>query len=181
MTILEVIAEIFFRVFLELIMLGLSYWTGYFFLKGSSRGAIRLAPLSSFREKNRSKQKWHQIDWSIWLHRPMQQRMLKAECTCLVGVLVWGTIGFAIHIALRDGHPTTKKTSHLTFDPPQTRLVMTDGASTRERRVLEGRYPCLDRPMPLAACEYGNPIPDEARDAAAESDRPAVSMRGRCR
>ena len=77
---------------------GLSYWTGYIALKALSFGNIRLAPLTTIEEKNRNKKKWYQIDWSIWLHRPMQGRSLKAEYTCLMGILVWVAIGLGIYL-----------------------------------------------------------------------------------
>jgi hypothetical protein len=104
----EVIGETILRPILELILYGITYWTGFFLLKAVTLGSIRLAPLTSIQEKNRSKKKWHQIDWSIWLHRPMQGRMLKAECTCLAGLLVWVAIGFGIYSETRDDNPTAR-------------------------------------------------------------------------
>ena len=75
----DVIGEAILRAIVELVLYGLTYWTGFLLLKAVTLGAIRLAPLTSIEEKNRSKKKWHQIDWSIWLHRPMQGRALKAR------------------------------------------------------------------------------------------------------
>ncbi len=98
----EIIGEVIFRSILELVFYGLSYWTGFLFLKGISFGSIKLAPLSTIEEKNRSKKKWHQIDWSIWIHRPMQGRALKAECACLVGMLIWTAVGFGIYLGTRE-------------------------------------------------------------------------------
>lgn len=92
MPILETIFEVVVRTIIELIIYGLFYWTGFAFLKIISFGKIKLAPFVTYQEKNRSKKKRHQMDWSIWLHRPLQGRMLKAECTCLVGLFVWVAI-----------------------------------------------------------------------------------------
>jgi len=94
----EVIGELSLRPFLEIVICGLAYWTGFLLLKLLSFGSLRLAPFMTFQEKNRNKQKWHQIDWSIWLHKPMQKKMLKAEATILTGILCWITIGFSIYM-----------------------------------------------------------------------------------
>jgi hypothetical protein len=98
----EVIGEVILRPILGLVLYGLTYWTGFLLLKAVTFGAIRLAPLTSIEEKNRSKRKWHQIDWSIWVHRPMQGRALKTECTCLVGMMALGAVGFGVYLATRD-------------------------------------------------------------------------------
>ena len=96
----EFIGEIILRPIFEIVLYGLSYWTGFLFLKALSFGSIRLAPITTIDEKNRKKKKWYQIDWSIWLHRPMQGRALKAEYTCLVGMLVWIAVGCGIYFAM---------------------------------------------------------------------------------
>ena len=88
----ELMGEVVLRSIFELVFYGLSYWTGFMVLKTLSIGSIRLAPLTTIQKKNRNKKKRSQIDWSIWLHLPMQGRALKAECTCLVGILVWGAL-----------------------------------------------------------------------------------------
>lgn len=95
----EFIGEIILRPIFEIVFYGISYWTGYMALKALSCGRIRLAPLMTIFEKNRNKKKWYQIDWSIWLHHPMQRRSLKAECTCLIGMLVWVAVGLGILLA----------------------------------------------------------------------------------
>ena len=97
----EVIGELILRPIVELVFYGLSYWTGFLVLKSVSIGTIRLAPLATIEEKNRGRKKWHQIDWSIWLHRPGKGRALKAECTCLAGMLVWVAIGLGIYFGTR--------------------------------------------------------------------------------
>lgn len=118
MPLLEVIGEAVLRPILEFVLYGLSYWTGFLLLKAVTFGAIRLAPLTSIEEKNRSKRKWHQLDWSVWLHRPMQGRALKAEFVCLVGILVWVAIGFGIYFGTREDKQAANKVSLLTIDPP---------------------------------------------------------------
>lgn len=120
----EVIGELILRPIFELVFYGLSYSTGYLVLKAVSIGSIRLAPLTTIQEKNRSKRKWYQIDWSIWLHRPMQGRALKAECTCLVGILVWVAIGFGIYFGTRE-NPAANKASILTPAPLRVQPAMT--------------------------------------------------------
>jgi hypothetical protein len=110
----EVIGEVILRPILELVLYGLTYWTGFLLLKTVTFGTIRLAPLTSIEEKNRSKKKWPQIDWSIWLHRPMQGRALKAECTCLVGMVVLVAVGLGIYFVTRANEPTVNKTPHAT-------------------------------------------------------------------
>ena len=105
----DVIGEVILRAIVELVLYGLTYWTGFLLLKAVTFGTIRLAPLTSIEEKNRSKKKWHQIDWSIWLHRPMQGRALKAECTCVVGMMALASIGLAIYFATRDNESTANK------------------------------------------------------------------------
>jgi hypothetical protein len=130
----EIIGEVILRPILELVLYGLTYWTGYPLLKAVTFGSIRLAPLTSIEEKNRSKRKWHQIDWSIWLHRPMQGRALKAECTCLVGMLVWAAVGFAIYFGTRDDNQTANKASISTPDPWRVESIMTIQPKFRSRR-----------------------------------------------
>jgi hypothetical protein len=121
MPIREVIGEVILRPILELVLYGLTYWTGFLLLKAVTVGGIRLAPLTSIEEKNRSKRKWHQIDWSIWLHRPMQGRFLKAECTCVVGIMALVAVGFGLYFATRDNEPTANTSwmstahNHLNF------------------------------------------------------------------
>jgi hypothetical protein len=95
----EIIGELILRPILELVVYGVFYWTGYLFLKGSSFGTIRLAPLSTTVEGHKTK--WYQIDWSLWVHRPRQGKALKAECTCLVGLVIWLAVGYGIYLGTR--------------------------------------------------------------------------------
>ena len=96
----EIVGEIILRPIIELFFYGVCYCIGSITLKICTLGTIRLAPLTSVYEKNRDKEKWHQMDWSIWLSRPMKGKVLKAECTCLVGLLVLVTIGVAIYFSI---------------------------------------------------------------------------------
>jgi len=93
----EVIGEIILRPILELVFYGICYWTGFILIKFTSLGRIKLAPLHTIHEKNRNKKKWYQVDSSIWLSRPMQRRALKAEFTCLLGMIIWITLGVVIY------------------------------------------------------------------------------------
>ena len=112
----EVIGEIIIRPILEIVLYGIAYWTGFIFLKTVTFGTIRLAPFTTMNEKNRSKrkQKWYQSDWDIWLHRPMQGRSLKAECTLIVGLLVWAVVGCSIYFGTRQNNQSANKTLHPT-------------------------------------------------------------------
>jgi hypothetical protein len=67
-------------------------------------------------EKNRSKkkQKWYQSDWDIWLRRPMQGRSLKAECTLIVGILVWVIVGCCVYFGTREKQLSANKSLHPT-------------------------------------------------------------------
>ena len=111
----EFIGEVLLRGILEIIFYTLSYYTGAVVLWIVTFGQIRLAPLTSIDSTNRKKNRW--TDWSIWLHRPMQGRALKAECTCLVGLLTWIAIGLVVYFAVGKEKPTAK-TSLLTPYPP---------------------------------------------------------------
>ncbi len=98
----EIIGELILRPILELIFYGLSYWTGFSVLKSCSLGRMRLAPLDTILEKNRSKRKWFQIDWSIWLELPRKGRFLKAECVCLVGMVVGIGLGVGVYFLVKN-------------------------------------------------------------------------------
>lgn len=95
----EIIGEIILRPILEVVLYGLTYCIGFVILKLISFGSIKLAPLTTIEQKNRNKKKWYQIDWSIWIHLPKHGRALKAECTCLVGMVALAAIGFGIYFA----------------------------------------------------------------------------------
>lgn len=97
----EFIAEVVLRSILELFLYGITYWVGYLFLKMITLGSIRLAPLTTITEKNRTKKRWNQIDWSIWLHQPLQGRALKAEFVCCVGFLIGIATGLLIYFGTR--------------------------------------------------------------------------------
>lgn len=114
----EIIGKIILRPIFELVFYGLTYWIGFFILKVITLGSIRPAPLMTIEEKNRSKKKWRQIDWSIWLHRPMQGRALKAECTCFVGMLALAGVGLGLYFATRDNEPPFSATTQ----PPSRAL-----------------------------------------------------------
>jgi hypothetical protein len=95
----EFIAEIGLRFVLEVVFYGIFYWIGFAVIKAASFGSARLAPLSTIEEKNRRK-KGRKVDWSIWLHRPMQGKMLKAEAVCFVGMIVCGLIGYIVYLTV---------------------------------------------------------------------------------
>lgn len=109
----EFIGEVILRPILELIFYGLFYWTGFLFLKGVSFGSIRLAPLASIEEKHKNKGKRYQIDWNIWIERPKQGKALKAECVCVIGMLVSTGIGCGIYFLNNEERTPEKQTSFL--------------------------------------------------------------------
>jgi|GEM_PF-1365963 len=135
----EAIGELVLRPILELVLYGLSYWTGFLLLKVVTFGAIRLAPLTSIEERNRSKRKWNQLDWSIWLHRPMQGRALKAECTCLVGILLWVAVGFGIYVVTRDDEQTVNRPPRQTAARSLVSAAMPDHLSCHSRSLVIGQ------------------------------------------
>jgi hypothetical protein len=96
----EFIAEIGLRIGFEVIFYGVTYWTGFIALKLLSFGTLNLAPLMTIEERNRSRK--NRIDWSMWLHRPRRKKALKAEITCLAGILCWVAVGFGLYFAPRD-------------------------------------------------------------------------------
>ena len=101
MPIREILGEMILRPLLEVVLYGLSYWTGAVVLTVVSAGKLRLAPLDSVSEKNPGKERWYQVDWGLWLRRRGKARMLKAECVCLVGFLVWAVVGLVIYFLTR--------------------------------------------------------------------------------
>lgn len=84
----EFVVEIVVRCFLECVLPGFFYGSGYLLLKAVTFGRLRLAPLGSIGEKNRADAKWYQ-EWTPWLRRRQRPKALKAEYTCLAGILAW--------------------------------------------------------------------------------------------
>ena len=62
-------------------------------LKIATLGQLEIAPFSSIESRNRIKG----IDWSIWLYRVGQSRVLKADCACWVGLLTLVSTGLGIY------------------------------------------------------------------------------------
>ena len=93
-------AAVLVRGHIAMILCGLAYYTGAAVLKIFSLGRLRLAPLSTFDERNRRKpvQRW---DWSIWLRKSGHGRMLKAECVVVMGFLTWASAGGIAFLAIR--------------------------------------------------------------------------------
>ena len=90
----ETILEALFRGIFEVIFYGLTYYTGAVVLTLASFGRLTLAPLETLHDRNRGEKWW---SWNIWLQRPGRGRALRAESTCLVGMLVWVIVGIAIY------------------------------------------------------------------------------------
>ncbi|MES2657585.1 MAG: hypothetical protein V4689_03150 [Verrucomicrobiota bacterium] len=94
----EIIAEIFIRGILEVIVYGLAYYTGALVLTLASFGRLRLAPLETFQDRNRGEKWW---SGNIWLLRPGRARALRAEWICVFGLFVWAVAGFAIYFSMK--------------------------------------------------------------------------------
>ncbi len=95
----EFIGEVVFRAVFEIIFYTLAYYTGAITLSILMLGQLRLAPLSSIDKANRGKNRW--TDWSIWLHRGGKGKVLKAECVCLAGILLWIAVGLGLYFGVR--------------------------------------------------------------------------------
>ncbi len=106
----EFIGEVILRGIFEIIFYTLAYYTGAPVLWILTFGRIRLAPLTSIDSTNRKKNRW--TDWSIWLHRKGQKKALKADYTCVVGMLVWVAIGIGIFLITRGDDQTERKAAH---------------------------------------------------------------------
>lgn len=85
--------------FLEVVLYTLAYYTGAITFWTVTLGTIRLAPLSSIDQTNRGRNRW--TDWSIWLHRDRQGRLLKAEVVILTGLLLWLGVGAGLYFTFR--------------------------------------------------------------------------------
>ena len=96
----EILGELIIRPLVEVVVLGLFYGIGWGALKLLSLGRLKLAPFGTLGDKNRSKKRWYQIEWTIWLHRPMRGRTIRADFTCLVGLIVTAAIGLIIWAVL---------------------------------------------------------------------------------
>ncbi len=106
----EFIGEVLLRGVFEVIFYTFFYYTGALALWILTLGQIRLAALGSIESTNRNKNRW--TDWSVWLHKGDGRKVLKAECTCLVGVFVWIAIGFSAYFATREDNQSLDKATH---------------------------------------------------------------------
>jgi hypothetical protein len=96
----DLIGEILLRGIFEIILYTVFYYTGAVVIWIFTLGQLRIAPLSSIETTNRGKNRWN--DWSIWLHRPFQERLLKAECVIFVGLLFWIAFGIGLYFLLKE-------------------------------------------------------------------------------
>ncbi len=97
----EFVAEIGLRIFLEIVFYGAAYYTGYAIVAATTLGTVKPAPLSTIEHRNRSKAQKKQLDWSIWLYRPMKPKLLKAGIVCIIGVVTWAAIGTCAYFLTR--------------------------------------------------------------------------------
>ncbi len=89
----EIIAEIGFRIVVEILFYGIGYWIGFCVLKICTLGMITLAPFSTIDERNRNRR----IDWSIYINHN-GRRMLKAEVTAFIGMIFAIGVGCLIYV-----------------------------------------------------------------------------------
>jgi hypothetical protein len=104
----EIIGEVLYRGLFEIIFCTIAYYTGALVLGVLTLGQLKLAPLDTIEQTNKKKNRWN--DWSIWLYRPMQARVWKADIVCLVGLIFWISVGTGLFFAFR----TDKDKSELT-------------------------------------------------------------------
>jgi hypothetical protein len=97
---LDFIGEAVLRGFLEVIGYAIAYYTGGIVLAVLPLGQLQLAPFETLGKTNRDRNRWN--DWSIWLYRPMQPRVLKAESACVVGLIFWVAVGVGLFLVFRD-------------------------------------------------------------------------------
>lgn len=95
----ELLGEVVLRGFLEVVGYAIAYYTGGIVLGVLTLGQLHIAPFETLGKTNRHKNRWN--DWSIWLYRPMQPRVLKAESACVVGLLFWVAVGVGLFFVFR--------------------------------------------------------------------------------
>lgn len=100
----EILIELLVRTCIEFVFYGLTYWTGFLFLKVVTFGSIRIAPLMSIDDRNPGRRKWYESDWSLWIYQPTKGKRLKAGITCCVGFFVWVSIGIGIYFIIVPGN-----------------------------------------------------------------------------
>ncbi len=127
----EALAEIVIRPIFELIFYGVAYWIGYLVLSILSLGQLKLAPLMSIDQKK------GKIDWSIWLHRPMQGRVLKAEVVCLSGLLFLAGTACVFYFVTRDTDQSEKSKLDDTSPPLKLKSppLMNEGGPWVKREI----------------------------------------------
>lgn len=96
----EFIAEVILKTILEIVLGGIFYHTGALVLSILTLGALPLAPLDSWGDKERGEDRWYR--WSVWRTRPGKRRELKAEWVAVAGVIVWIGIGALVYSTSRD-------------------------------------------------------------------------------
>ena len=130
----EIIGEVLFRGFLEVIFYTIAYYTGAIVLGALTLGQVSLAPLSTIEQTNKKRNRWN--DWSIWLYRPMQVRVLKADFVCLVGLIFWIAVGFGLFFALRTDKDKSEQT-----DPANRHPFGTSGMAPADPASRAGAMP----------------------------------------
>lgn len=97
---MHALLEILLFPVIDVVIFGVSYWTGYFFLNGVTFGTLPLAPPLSMGERNR-RTAYSKQTRCLWISLPGQGRVLKAEVVCLVGGVVWIALGLGVYWAYR--------------------------------------------------------------------------------
>lgn len=94
----EFLGEILLRIIAELVGHLLLFATGFLLLNLITLGAVKLAPFSTIYQRRGQKGKSAQMKWSPWLQSSAKSRSLRAEVTCLVGLLLWIAGGVLVYV-----------------------------------------------------------------------------------
>lgn len=94
----EFLGEILLRIIAELVGYLLLFATGFLLLNLITLGAVKLAPFSTIYQRRGRKGKSFQIKWSPWHQASAKSRSLKAEVTCLAGLLFWMAGGVLVYV-----------------------------------------------------------------------------------
>ena len=117
----EFIGEVLLRGVFEIVFYAVTYYTGAIVLGLLTLGQFKIAPLSTVEDTNRHKNRWN--DWSIWLYRPMQPRLLKAGVVCLVGMSFWIALGISLFIIFRPDKKESEQSRAANPIPSVTRAA----------------------------------------------------------
>lgn len=85
------ILEIILQVVFEILILGISYWTGVILISILTLGSVRLAPFSSYGAKLPKFKRGERRNF-FWIYGPRKKRLLHPRVTAIVGFLFWAVL-----------------------------------------------------------------------------------------